>query len=201
MTPEAQAALWTQVVTGGFTIAGVFLTLLFTNFQQRREDRRWKAGYYIQGRIDALTNLTKELYKLDSALLDVTLEAQDILDPDSDPNTDTITLIYIEATLIEQAEHCNTVAAIARIYLPADTHKQISAVARAILDTNRFLKQARSVPADPALNIPIQQEADKTHKAIHTLLTTLGEELNPPDLRQFHTAKRPLLSFWPFKRK
>lgn len=182
MTPEAQAALWTQIITGAFTIGGVFLTLLFANLQQRREDRRWMAGYYIEGRIEALTQFTRALYKLDDAIIDASLHSND------DP-TNHEELLESCNNVLAQINAYADAASFARIYVTTEVQQQINDVAKSALKFYRALKALRDDTTNSTLRQALVPERDATRTHLWNVIRYIAAELNPPDLRSFHTAK------------
>jgi hypothetical protein len=187
-------ALWSQLITAISTLAGVFFTLLFTNIQQRREDRRWKAGHYIQGRINAITQFATEIYKLDEIAV--------LTNPSSDTVLlDTDVLLQSGTELMEQVKHYAHAGSFARIYLPEAVQTQMVTTGQAAINLSRTLREVRSNPGNPLGPQLIKQYVELARDELYNLIDYLAAELNPTDLRQFHSPRRTLASLWPSKRK
>ncbi len=52
-------SMWSQIITALSTLTGILLTLLFTNLQQNREDRRWRYSFFVPKEVEALHELLR----------------------------------------------------------------------------------------------------------------------------------------------
>lgn len=189
--------VWVALITATAAILGAAVPQIFQTLNRKFEIQKWKAEFYMHGRIDAITSLHVAAYDLHETLSSLNIELA------TPGPIEQIAFHQLSKTGQEKYDAFHKALLFSTAYLEEDKVNDAldtdhTAAAKLIVLAFRILAEApTTIDAEDVTLQPTDAQRAQWNSAYHAftrasniLQARLGEELNPADLRAFHKHKQ-----------